>query len=409
MPRARIGLILAGLIALNVLDYSDRNLLPGALPVMHRAMGFSDAQIGSLISAFFLAYMWGAPLLGWLGDRFSRPLLVLLSCFAWSLTFGLVTLTSSQETFRWTYAMSGIAMAGFGIFGIAMLSDFASHSNRSRMLSLFFLAMTTGRALGFPIGGWLAQLYGWKAPFQISSAAGLVLVCTLAFVFPLFPLSPADADRGTNPASEFRFDFGAMRKLCRASYLVPVFGLAMHTFTLSGLSVWLPMFLYREAHYSAASASTLLGAAALAGGLAGTWLGGVLGDRLSRRSAKALHWVSAAGLLLTVPCVAAILTRSPQGVVCGIFGMQFSLACALCPLNTALINAIPEAIRATGISTALLLVHALGDVPSPRLIGAISEHHGLPLGISITLASLTLGAAVLLLHAQTLASGRDEP
>jgi MFS family permease len=384
------------LILLNFLNYVDRHLLPGALPIMHETMQISDVQIGSMISWFFFAYMWGAPLLGWLGDWCPRPLLVLLSCGAWSLMLGLATFTEELGSFRWAYALTGIAMSGFGVFGVAMLSDFAHREMRSRSFSLFLLAMTAGRALGFPLGGWLAQLFGWKAPFRICATTGLLLTFLLAFVFPSFKRTDMVLEERTGGAREPYFRPDIARKLFTPRYLIPVFGLAMHTFTFSGLNAWLPMFLYREANYTPASASTLFGAAAFSCGLSGTWVGGALGDRLSRYTTKALHWISAASFVLAAPCVAVILLHSPVGVVCGVFGLQFFLACALAPLNTALIHSIPVTIRATGIGAGLLIVHAFGDVPSPHLIGAISEHHGLPLGISTTLIGLILGAAVLL-------------
>jgi MFS family permease len=76
---ASFKFVLATLISLNLLNYIDRNLLPGAQPLLQKTLGLADSSIGAVSSSFFLAYMLAAPLPGWIGDRFSRRRLVLLS------------------------------------------------------------------------------------------------------------------------------------------------------------------------------------------------------------------------------------------------------------------------------------------------------------------------------------------
>ena len=58
------------LIGLNLLNYIDRYILPGAQPLIQREYGWNDQQMGALTTALFVTYMLVAPLTGWLGDRF---------------------------------------------------------------------------------------------------------------------------------------------------------------------------------------------------------------------------------------------------------------------------------------------------------------------------------------------------
>ena len=65
------------LLALNLLNYIDRYILPGAQPLIQREFHSTDQQMGALTTALFFFYMFAAPLSGWLGDRFRRKPLII--------------------------------------------------------------------------------------------------------------------------------------------------------------------------------------------------------------------------------------------------------------------------------------------------------------------------------------------
>jgi MFS transporter, Spinster family, sphingosine-1-phosphate transporter len=391
--------VLATLISLNLLNYIDRNLLPGAQPLLQKTLGLADSSIGAVSSSFFLAYMLAAPLLGWIGDRFSRRRLVLLSVTWWSCALGLATFSTNITRFAKAYSMVAVGEAAFGVYAVTLLSDYFPGADRSWALSLFFLAITAGRALGYPIGGWLAEAFGWQAPFRVCAVAGLLLVLIAARVLgePEKPTEAIDIPGVTRLTS--------LRALWNRAYLFAVFGLAMQTFALSGLSIWLPTYLHRFVGSSVTHAATFLGAVTLVCGLGGTWLGGVLGERFLRRERRALYWLSASSLFLAAPFVAGLLLQSPRMVSGGVIGAQFFLALNLGPLNTAILNSVPASVRSTAIAAALFMVHALGDAVSPQLIGLVSDSFGLRIGISITLVSLLAGGLLLVAGADGAPSG----
>src|SRR5262249_20115730 len=77
-PGARTALIL--LLAINLFNYIDRQVLAAVLPKIKVAFLRDDplaqTKLGLLTTAFILSYMLLAPVFGWLGDRMSRWLLV---------------------------------------------------------------------------------------------------------------------------------------------------------------------------------------------------------------------------------------------------------------------------------------------------------------------------------------------
>jgi hypothetical protein len=66
------------------------------------------------------------------------------------------------------------------------------------------------------------------------------------------------------------------------------------------------------------------------------------------------------------------------------------------PLNAALINAVSSPIRATAVAVNLFVTHILGDVPSPMLIGYISDRSSLLVGFMPAIVAIPIAAGILL-------------
>ena len=74
---------------------------------------------------------------------------------------------------------------------------------------------------------------------------------------------------------------------------------------------------------------------------------------------------------------------------------EFFLFLGTGPLNAAIVNSVGASVRSTAISINLLIIHALGDAPSPKIIGRISDHSNLRIGLGATLVSLVIAAIIL--------------
>ena len=62
--------------------------------------------------------------------------------------------------------------ATFGIFAPAVLADFYPERDRNRILSIFYVAIPVGAALGYLAGGQMGSLWGWRAPFFVCALPG---------------------------------------------------------------------------------------------------------------------------------------------------------------------------------------------------------------------------------------------
>ncbi|GAC1654373.1 MAG: MFS transporter [Acidobacteriaceae bacterium] len=393
---AGAALALGLLTALNFVNYIDRYILPGVQEQVKHEFSVSDTALGSLTFWFFLTYMLAAPATGWLGDRLPRKPLIVACALLMS---GMNLLAGTVHTFDsllFRHAALGIAEASFGIYAPALLADFYPETERNRVLTYFYTAIPVGAAIGYLIGEVVGAKFGWRMPFYVSAVPGL-LIAVLVLVWLREPV------RGAS-------DRAAVAVVSRASvwtlatnhlYLYAALGRAAVTFSLGGISAWMPSFLQRSG-FSPATVGLTLGGITAGAGLGGTAFGGWLAQRWLRTNGSALYLVSAWSALITVPF----------GVLC-FFGPRATMLPALAvamfciflgtgPLNAAIVNAVPAGIRATAIAVELFLIHALGDTPSPRLIGMVSDRTTLGTGLGLTLITMVIAAALLFLGARAM-------
>jgi MFS family permease len=71
--------------AINLLNYLDRFIISPLLPDLKQEMHLSDTQLGALVPAFMLVYMFAAPVFGAWGDRRSRTHAIALGVGLWSV------------------------------------------------------------------------------------------------------------------------------------------------------------------------------------------------------------------------------------------------------------------------------------------------------------------------------------
>jgi multidrug resistance protein len=378
------------LLCLNLLNYVDRYILPGEVSLIQREFHSTDQQMGALTTALFLCYMFTAPLTGWLGDRFSRKPMIIAGAVLWSLA----TLGTAWVHDYWTlyirHALVGIGEATFGIFAPAVLADFYPERDRNRILSIFYIAIPVGAALGYLAGGQMGPLWGWRAPFLICAIPGLV-VAVLYWVIGREPLRGASDHLKPTPG---RATFSGL--FTNPAFLTATFGLATLTFAMGGISAWVPEFLRRSVGLSVGHASQVVGASTVLDGIAGTLIGGMIAQRWLRTNYRALYLLSFWSVALTLPFGLLLFFGPAKWAVPSLFAAEFFLFLNTGPLNTAIVNSVGAEVRATAVGLNLFIIHCFGDTFSPQIIGAISDRTNLRTGLGSTLIFLIVSCAILL-------------
>ena len=387
MNVARRGLIILSLI--NLFNYVDRYIIAAiSESLRHSSLHISDLQYGLLGSGFIIVYMATAPVFGALGDRRSRPRLIALGVTVWSVATALGGLAWNFASLLAARAMVGVGEAAYGTISPSLLADYFKKEFRGRVFGVFFLAIPVGFGLGLAIGGLMDVHFGWRSAFFVAGIPGLVLAW-LALRLHDPPRGATEADGG----GQRRTSAGYASLLRNRPYVLTVLGYAAYTFALGGMALYIVKFLERVRSVSQGQASVGFAAAVILTGLIGIALGGWLSDRLLRVTKQSYLWVSGIATLIAAPLALVGLTAAPPAVYwTAIVSAQLLLFASTGPINSAIVNVVPPEIRATAVAVSIFTIHILGDVPSPTMIGWISD-------------ATTLQKAVLIIPVALLVSG----
>jgi MFS family permease len=417
---------LAVLTLVNLFNYLDRYVVASLVESLKKAPLFlSDTQLGSLMTGFLLVYMLTSPIFGTLGDRRGRPRLLALGVGIWSVATALGGLARNFAGLFAARATVGIGEAAYGTIAPALLADHFPREKRGRVFAVFFAAIPIGSAAGYVLGGLMDQRFGWRAAFYVAGLPGLALALLCLRLkdpvrggqdeqvggeLPPHPApSSAKATEGSplpDSSSEARrakeegkkgIGKSYARLLRNRAYRLTVLGYAAYTFALGGLAFWAPAFLERIRGMAKAEATVQFGAIVVVTGFVGTFAGGWAGDFFLKRSENAYLWVSGWATLAAAPAaLVAFVSPSRPVFLSAIVVTELLLFASTGPINSAIVNVVAPTERATAVALSILGIHLLGDVPSPPLIGALSDATSLGTAFLLLPAVIALAGGVWL-------------
>jgi MFS family permease len=263
----------------------------------------------------------------------------------------------------------GIGEAGYGPAAPTIISDLYPIERRGYVLSYFYMAIPVGSALGYLWGGKVQAWINWRWAFYTVVPPGLALgaVC---FLFR----DPRDRDSSKSTVEKPRRaslrDYLSL--LRNRSYVLDCAGMTAMTFAIGGISFWMPDYLteYRKAG-TLDHVNFIFGLLTAIAGLTATMAGGITGDKLRARFPGSYFLVSGAGILIACPFVILMLYVDPPWIWIALFIAMFFLFFNTGPSNTILANVTSPSIRATAFALNILIIHLLGDVVSPPLLGRV--------------------------------------
>jgi len=367
------------------LSAAGSDSINAALRWFEQQLGFKpeDALLGLLGTAFMLVYMTTAPLFARLAEKRSRWTIMAWGVILWSLASGATGLAGTFIVLLLTRCFVGVGEAAYGPVAPAMISDIYPIERRGRMLAWFYVATPVGSALGYVLGGWiagsdigaksLAVLGGggesWRWVFFLLTIPGIILglLC-------LRMKEPVARSYGTRSKSVPWKEYWELVRT--PSYVLCTLGMTAMTFAIQGIAFWMPY--YMEGLPGApANATIIFGGIIAAAGLCATLLGGLAGDKLRARFSGSYFLVSGAAMIVGFPIfMAALRAPFPSAIWVLMFLTCFCLFFNTGPTNTILANVTRPSIRAIGFAVNIFVIHALGDVISPVIVGLLNDLYG---------------------------------
>ena len=392
------------LTGLNLCNYLDRYILPAVLGPIERDLKLSDSQFGAIATIFMVGYFITAPVFGYLGDRFSRRWLIALGVVVWcagTMLSGTAHSLAALVCFR---ILVGVGEASYGTLSPGWIADLYPPERRNNALSVFYVAIPVGSALGYIVGGALAAAYGWRIAFMVAGLPGLILTAALLFqrepergageggaverVVPNALSTRTDfrPERGPSPSalgttrstsgiSSALRTYGGLFRL--RDYRLVVLGYVAQTFALGAFGTWAAGFLERSHHMKYADADRFFGMALVITGLTATAVGGLWGTAWQRRSRAGYASVLALSAAAAVPVsFAAFLIPDLLWAKVSLVAAMFLLFLSTGPVNTLILETVPVGQRAAAMAASIFAIHLGGDLWSPQLVGWLSSRLG---------------------------------
>ncbi len=167
---------LAILVAINVLNFYDRQVAGAVVEPVRKEFALSDTQIGLLNTVFTVLYgIVGLPL-GRLADRVSRKKLLAAGIAVWAVLTASARWINSYSFLVFTRLGVGVGEATAAPTATSWIGDLYPPERRAKPLALFMLGVPVGGALSFFFSGPIAQKLGWRAAMVAAAAPALLLI-----------------------------------------------------------------------------------------------------------------------------------------------------------------------------------------------------------------------------------------
>jgi MFS transporter, AAHS family, 4-hydroxybenzoate transporter len=169
-----------------IFDGYDIAAISASAPLVIKAWGVTNPGVfmGTVISASLFGMLFGAPVLGYLGDTFGRKPATVLS----SLVFGGFTLAccwaTDLETLRILRFLAGLGIGGMMPNLIALNAEFAPKRIRATLVIIMFCGVTAGGAFPGFAAVYLAPTYGWQVIYFIGGVLPILMAVLALFFLP---------------------------------------------------------------------------------------------------------------------------------------------------------------------------------------------------------------------------------
>ncbi|HEY7350991.1 MAG TPA: MFS transporter [Ktedonobacterales bacterium] len=374
------------MFAINFFNYLDRYILPGALSSISADLHLSFGGAGLLTSAFLTVYAICALPLGYWADRGIRKNVISLGVGLWSIATFISGFAVNIPTLFIGRAAVGVGEAGYYPAGTSLLSDYFPSKRRAQILSRWTAGSLIGLALGFAIGGEIADIgtiggiSAWRFAFFVAGIPGLFFTY-LAYRLREPRRGQADGwvagephEQQAQTASSHAVPLGrAFKELLSIRTIVITITVQILAFWVLGSAAnWLPIYLQLRFGISEGNAGLLSGAVLVIAGILGALLGGWLADLCNRRWISGRLIVGALGFFVSAPLIALALISPSLGVFLPFFfltGMLLNVYNG--PLSALSQDVVRPELRAMSVAISLLIAHLLGDATSSFQIGLL--------------------------------------
>lgn len=234
-----------------MLNYFDRQLLAvlnESITEGNDKIGMTQAQFGSVTSAFLIVYAALSPVGGYLADRFSRKFIILCSLVIWSVVTYMTGASESYGELIFWRALMGVSEAFYIPAALALITDYHRGKTRSLATGLHMSGIYAGLIMagyGAAMAGEPCQL-GWRLTFETFGFIGVAYALIVIFFLRDPEAAPAAVvtegeEKKVTPAAAADFTLG---DVLRNLFTGRAFAMLLVAYAIAGFANWFLMNWY---------------------------------------------------------------------------------------------------------------------------------------------------------------------
>jgi len=377
-----------------VFNFVDRQLLVILQESIKKELKLSDTQLG-LLSGFTFAIFYvtlGIPIARF-ADKRNRRNIVAGSLGLWSIMTAFSGLAGNFIQLLLARIGVGVGEAGGSPPAHAMISDYFPPEKRSTALSVYSTGIYIGVLIGFLMGGYLNQHYGWRTAFLVMGVPGIIF-SLLFYVTVKEPKKGATDVRESTSGKTYSLNTALKLLFSNSIFLYLAIAIALHMFCIFALLNWTPSFLSRLHGMTNINIGVSLGLIFGVSGAIGTYVRKILTDRLGKRDKRHHLKVPAYSILISILFTAGALFFQNNYLTLFCLGVSaFLQSMYLGPFIAVAHSLVPSSMRAFNSAIVLFMLNLFGLGFGPLVVGIISDLLQPSLGIE----SLRWALSIILL------------
>ncbi|XP_028083345.1 probable sphingolipid transporter spinster homolog 2 [Camellia sinensis] len=377
----------------------------------------NNFQDGVISSAFMVGLLVASPIFAILAKSVNPFRLIGVGLSVWTLATAGCGFSFNFWFISACRMLVGVGEASFISLAAPFIDDNAPAAQKTAWLSIFYMCIPAGVALGYVYGGFVAGHWNWRFAF-FGEAIVMVPFAILGFVIKPLQLkgfSPAGSkkaltgteiavielkddstgkdgilsvkeefiDQSSKGPSKLKSRSALLNQISRflkdmkvllldKVYVVNVLGYIAYNFVIGAYSYWGPKAGYNIYHMK--SPDMYFGGITIVCGIFGTLAGGYVLDKINSTISNAFKLLSATTLLGAAFCFAAFCFKSLY-VFLALFSVGELLVFATQgPVNYVCLHCVKPSMRPLSMAMSTVAIHIFGDVPSSPLVGILQDH-----------------------------------
>jgi MFS family permease len=357
-----------------IFSFIDRQILVILQESIKTDLGLMDWQLGMLSGISFAIFyvVMGIPIAR-MADKGSRRNIVAAAIATWSLMTALSGM--AQNFVHLLLARIGVAVgeAGGSPPAHSMISDIFPPQQRATALSIYSMGINFGVLIGFIIGGWVNDFFGWRTVFLVIGIPGIVWALVVRFTLREPRRGQSEHITKVSVAPPIKAIFALLWSRKSFRHLSVAAGL--HAFVGYGVGQWIASFFIRTYELSSTGEiATWLGLISGTAGAAGTFLGGYLCDRFGVTDKRWYVWIPAGATIAAVPFSLTVYLLNDYSTALWVYTVPVLLGAMYLGPTIAMTHGIVS-LRMRALASAILffVLNLIGLGLGPLLTGILSD------------------------------------